>query len=76
MFFCIGENSKAPYSIGEGETIENAIYNWSSLCGNWSSPRDNWGGIIAEFKRYDPTIIQGLELDLELECPPPIIKIL
>ena len=69
MFFCIGENSSEPYSIGEGETIENAISNWSTSSGIW-------GDIIEEFKGYNPTIVQGLKLDIELECPPPIIKIL
>ena len=69
MFFCIGENSNESYSIGEGETIENAI-------SNWATSSDIWGDIIEEFKRYDPIIIHGLKLDIELECPPPIIKIL
>lgn len=69
MFFCIGENDSAAYAVGEGETIETAMYNWSTSHGIW-------GDIIEEFKRYDPTIIHGLKLDIELECPPPIIKIL
>ena len=61
MFFCIGENRSKSYSIGEGETIENAVSNWStSRC----------------IKGYNPVIIQGQYLFIELECPPPIIKIL
>ena len=69
MFFCIGENNSKSYSMGEGETIENAI-------SNWSTSRGIWGDIIEEFKRYDPIIIHGVKLDIVLECPPPIIKIL
>ena len=69
MFSCIGENSSESYSIGEGETIENAI-------SNWATSSDNWGDIIKEFKWYNPTIIHGQKLNIELECPPPIIKIL
>ena len=69
MFFCIGENDGGEHAVGEGETIEKAI-------SNWSMSRDNWGGIIQEFKRYDPVIIQGLQLSIELKCPPPIVKIL
>ena len=69
MFFCIGENGSESCSIGEGETIEKAL-------SNWSTSRDIWGDIIEEFKLYDPIIIHGLKLDVELECPPPIIKIL
>lgn len=69
MFFCIGANSSESCSIGVGETIEKAI-------SNWSTSRDNWGNIIEEFKIHDPAIVQGLQLDIELECPPPIIKIL
>ena len=69
MFFCIGENRSKSYSIGEGETIENAV-------SNWSTSRCIWGDIIQEFKGYNPAIIQGQYLFIELECPPPIIKIL
>ena len=69
MFFCIGENDIKAHSVGQGDTIEKAISNWST----W---RNNWGDIIEEFKRHDPIIIQGLQLDIELEYPPPIIKIL
>lgn len=68
MFFCIGENSSENYSLGKGETIEEAI-------SNWSTSRDIWGDILDEFNRYDPVIIQGQELNIELECPPPIIRI-
>ena len=57
MFFCIGESSGEAYSVGEGETIEKAIF-------NWSTSRDTWGDIIEEFKRYNPVIIHGLKLDI------------
>ena len=69
MFFCIGENGSGSYVIGGGETIEKAI-------SSWSTSRDDWGDIVKEFKWYAPVIIQGLVLGIELECPPPIIKIL
>ena len=69
MFFCIGENGSGAYVIGGGDTIEKAI-------SSWAASRDNWGNTVEEFKRYDPVIIQGLVLGVELECPPPIIKIL
>ena len=69
MFLCIGVNNSETYSMGSGETIEEAISNWSTLSGNW-------GSIIEEFNRYDPVVVQGQKIDVELECPPPIIKIL
>lgn len=68
MFFCIGESSSENYSLGKGETIEEAI-------SNWSTSRNIWGDILDEFNRYDPVIIQGQELNIELECPPPIVRI-
>lgn len=57
MFFCIGESSSEACAVGEGETIEKAIF-------NWSTSRDTWGDIIEEFKRYNPVIIHGLKLDI------------
>lgn len=68
MFFCIGENCHSDYSIGEGETVEKAI-------SSWSTSGNIWGDILDEFNRYDPSIIQGKKLNVELECPPPIIRI-
>lgn len=70
MFFCIGENNCVVHGVGMGETIETAISNWAT------SSHGIWADIIEEFNRYDPTILQGQKLNIELECPPPIIKIL
>ena len=69
MFFCIGENNCVGQAVGMGETIETAI-------STWSTSRGIWADIIEEFKMYDPIIVHGQKLDIELECPPPIIKIL
>lgn len=68
MFFCIGENGCSPFSIGEGETVEKAL-------SSWSSSGDVWGDILNEVSCYCPVIIQGKTLNIELECPPPIIRI-
>ena len=69
MFFCIGENNCVVHAVGTGETIETAI-------STWSTSRDIWADIVEEFNRYNPTILQGQKLNIELECPPPVIKIL
>lgn len=69
MFFCIGESKNENCATGAGETVEEAI-------SNWSTSGDNWEDIIEEFRACCPDILQGQKLNIELECPPPIIKIL
>ena len=71
MFFCIGENSESSLSIGEGETIEKAIASWARY-----DEGGELGEILQEFRECNPSIYEGKELKIELEYPPPIIKIL
>lgn len=68
MFYCIGENEVSSFMIGQGETLEQAL-------SDWSSSKDIWNDIMDEFNRFAPTVIEGKELHVELVCPPPIIKI-
>ena len=67
MFFCIGENQVASRSTGKGQTVAEAIRNWSSACG--------WSDIVNEFNQYYPTVISGDEIQLEIEFSEPKITI-
>lgn len=58
MFYCIGESGSVANSFGKGETIEAAIRDWAS------SPDDL--DIIEEFKCYQPSIINGELIDVEM----------
>lgn len=66
MFYCIGENDRISCSRGLGTSELDAIKNWAA--------NDDWGDICAEFNKYEPTIIEGLAINVTIEVPPPIIK--
>lgn len=67
MFFCIGENQSVSCSSGKGQTVADAIKDWAYTV--------QWNEIADEFNQYDPVVIAGDELVLEIEFPEPIITI-
>lgn len=67
MFFCIGENQIESCSVGQGETLAQAIKDWAYT--------SMWHEILEEFHSYNPAVIEGIALDLEIEFPEPNITI-
>lgn len=66
MFYVIGENNCTDIAFGEGETIEDAINDWSTA--------GNTAGAIAEFNNYSPRVIRGENLAIKLEYSFSIIE--
>ena len=59
MFYVIGENNHSSFAMGEGETIKDAIINWSSSAGMASS--------MDEFNDYLPKVINGKQVAIKME---------
>ena len=64
MFFCFGENENVTQSIGKGDTIADAIRDWAY--------NTYWHEIETEFNTYNPTIIEGTPLNVNLTVPDPL----
>lgn len=58
MFFVFGENNKSGGAVGKGETVMEAIQNWSS-----AGPA---GECFQEFAEWQPVIVEGEEREVEI----------
>ena len=59
MFFCIGENTMRTSYTGSGESVEAAIKDWATS--------DDIEDIREEFDKYNPTVVNGTELNIEIK---------
>ncbi len=66
MFYCVGENQHSSCSIGMGHTIEEAVNNWAIH----DMDRDT-SDFIDEFQTYNPTVIEGRELKIQMNYQAP-----
>ncbi len=66
MFFCVGENKYSACSIGVGDTIEQAIGDWAA-----NDMVSEASEFAAEFEQYEPIIIEGRELKIEMHYQAP-----
>lgn len=64
MFFCIGENENVNQAVGRGDTVADAIRDWAY--------NTYWREIEQEFNIYNPTIVDGNPLNVELTVPEPL----
>lgn len=53
-FFVVGESGNELVAVGTGETIQDAIKDWSE-------------DYVLDFPRYNPKVFQGNEIKLEME---------
>ena len=58
MFFCIGENNMRASYTGSGESVEAAIKDWATS--------EDIEDIREEFGKYTPTVVNGVELNVEI----------
>ena len=58
MFFCIGENTRRMSYTGSGESVEAAIKDWATSV--------DIEDIREEFEQYTPTVVNGTELNVEI----------
>jgi hypothetical protein len=59
MFYVIGENNRSANAFGEGETIEDAINDWSTA--------GDTAGAMEELRDYNPRIIRGEQVAIKME---------
>lgn len=66
MYICFGENEEFTVSVGRGTTTHEAISNWCKKAGILE--------YMQEYQKWEPTIIEGEEIQIDLGITVKVVK--